>query len=178
MIKANHRVAIYLRVSTLDQTTANQERELREVVSRMGCEVVKVYRDHGGRSSRPFAPLTSHRTAAWSRRDKPTVVFAPGHRLNQKRPARVHLGTSQLYPTPAMTTVILSRPPASKARSRRVWAHLLRSFSLMNTLKISSSDAISVNPSLQRRSLSPTSSPSAVCTWGTTVTWESRPPID
>src|SRR6267154_2227362 len=47
MIKANHRVAIYLRVSTLDQTTANQERELREVASRMGCEIVKVYRDHG-----------------------------------------------------------------------------------------------------------------------------------
>ena len=58
MIKANHRVAIYLRVSTLDQTTANQERELREVASRMGCEVVKVYRDHGvsgakGRDERP-----------------------------------------------------------------------------------------------------------------------------
>jgi DNA invertase Pin-like site-specific DNA recombinase len=58
MIKANHRVAIYLRVSTLDQTTANQERELREVASRMGCEVVKVYRDHGvsgakGREERP-----------------------------------------------------------------------------------------------------------------------------
>jgi DNA invertase Pin-like site-specific DNA recombinase len=33
-----HRVAIYLRVSTLDQTTANQEHELREVASRMGCE--------------------------------------------------------------------------------------------------------------------------------------------
>src|ERR1700746_928795 len=58
MIKANHRVAIYLRVSTVDQTTANQERELREVASRMGCEVVKVYRDHGvsgakGRDQRP-----------------------------------------------------------------------------------------------------------------------------
>ena len=58
MIKAAHRVAIYLRVSTLDQTTANQERELREVASRMGCEVVKVYRDHGvsgakGRDERP-----------------------------------------------------------------------------------------------------------------------------
>jgi Resolvase, N terminal domain len=58
MIKANHRVAIYLRVSTLDQTTANQERELREVASRMGCEIVKVYRDHGvsgakGRDERP-----------------------------------------------------------------------------------------------------------------------------
>jgi DNA invertase Pin-like site-specific DNA recombinase len=58
MIEAKHRVAIYLRVSTLDQTTANQERELREVASRMGCEVVKVYRDHGvsgakGRDERP-----------------------------------------------------------------------------------------------------------------------------
>jgi DNA invertase Pin-like site-specific DNA recombinase len=31
MIKATHRVAIYLRVSTLDQTTANQELELRDV---------------------------------------------------------------------------------------------------------------------------------------------------
>ena len=39
MIKATQRVAIYLRVSTLDQTTANQERELREVASRMGCDV-------------------------------------------------------------------------------------------------------------------------------------------
>ena len=46
------------RVSTTEQTTANQERELREVASRMGCEVVKVYRDHGisaakGRDERP-----------------------------------------------------------------------------------------------------------------------------
>ena len=49
---------IYLRVSTIEQTTANQERELREVASRMGCEIVKVYRDHGisgakGRDRRP-----------------------------------------------------------------------------------------------------------------------------
>src|ERR1700726_2087064 len=50
--------AVYLRVSTLDQTTANQERELREVASRIGCEIVKVYKDHGisgakGRDKRP-----------------------------------------------------------------------------------------------------------------------------
>lgn len=49
---------LYLRVSTLDQTTANQERELREVASRIGCEIVKVYKDHGisgakGRDKRP-----------------------------------------------------------------------------------------------------------------------------
>jgi DNA invertase Pin-like site-specific DNA recombinase len=43
---------------TLDQTTANQERELRFVAERRGCEIVKVYKDHGvsgakGRDKRP-----------------------------------------------------------------------------------------------------------------------------
>jgi DNA invertase Pin-like site-specific DNA recombinase len=52
------RAIFYLRVSTIDQTTANQERELRQVAERMGCEVVKVYKDHGisgakGRNGRP-----------------------------------------------------------------------------------------------------------------------------
>jgi DNA invertase Pin-like site-specific DNA recombinase len=53
------RAALYLRVSTLDQTTANQERELREIAARTGYEVVEhVYRDHGvsgakGRDKRP-----------------------------------------------------------------------------------------------------------------------------
>ena len=41
------RAVLYLRVSTQDQTTANQERELREIAGRMGCDVVKVYKDHG-----------------------------------------------------------------------------------------------------------------------------------
>jgi DNA invertase Pin-like site-specific DNA recombinase len=41
------RAAMYLRVSTLDQTTANQERELREVAERAGWQIVKVYKDHG-----------------------------------------------------------------------------------------------------------------------------------
>jgi DNA invertase Pin-like site-specific DNA recombinase len=52
------RAVLYLRVSTLDQTTANQERELREVAERMGCEIAHVYKDHGisgakGRDGRP-----------------------------------------------------------------------------------------------------------------------------
>jgi DNA invertase Pin-like site-specific DNA recombinase len=29
-------------ISTLDQTTANQEREPREIAGSMGCEIVKV----------------------------------------------------------------------------------------------------------------------------------------
>ena len=41
--RAMKRAALYLRVSTVDQTTANQERELREVVTRKGYEIVKVY---------------------------------------------------------------------------------------------------------------------------------------
>jgi DNA invertase Pin-like site-specific DNA recombinase len=52
------RAVLYLRVSTVDQTTANQERELREIAGRSGLEVVKVYKDHGisgakGRDKRP-----------------------------------------------------------------------------------------------------------------------------
>jgi len=52
------RAALYLRVSTIDQTTANQERELREIAARMGCEITKLYKDHGisgakGRDKRP-----------------------------------------------------------------------------------------------------------------------------
>ena len=52
------RAAIYLRVSTIEQTTANQERELRAIVERVGYEIVKVYKDHGvsgakGRDKRP-----------------------------------------------------------------------------------------------------------------------------
>ena len=52
------RAALYLRVSTLDQTTENQERELREAATRLGHEIVAIYSDNGisgskGRAHRP-----------------------------------------------------------------------------------------------------------------------------
>src|SRR5215467_4145123 len=52
------RAAVYLRVSTVDQTVANQEHALREAAGRSGLEIIKVYRDHGisgakGRDKRP-----------------------------------------------------------------------------------------------------------------------------
>jgi DNA invertase Pin-like site-specific DNA recombinase len=52
------RAALYLRVSTLDQTTTNQERELREIAARIGYDIVKIYKDQGisgakGREKRP-----------------------------------------------------------------------------------------------------------------------------
>jgi DNA invertase Pin-like site-specific DNA recombinase len=52
------RAALYMRVSTDHQTTANQERELREVARKAGWEIVEVYQDQGisgakGRAQRP-----------------------------------------------------------------------------------------------------------------------------
>ena len=41
------RAALYLRVSTSDQTTENQERELRNAADRLGHTVVEIYRDFG-----------------------------------------------------------------------------------------------------------------------------------
>jgi DNA invertase Pin-like site-specific DNA recombinase len=52
------KVAIYLRVSTTDQTTDNQRRELEAVAGRLGWSVVSVFEDSGisgakGRDARP-----------------------------------------------------------------------------------------------------------------------------
>jgi DNA invertase Pin-like site-specific DNA recombinase len=52
------KAAIYLRVSTNDQTTENQRRELEAVAARLRHEIVAVYEDHGisgakGRDKRP-----------------------------------------------------------------------------------------------------------------------------
>lgn len=52
------RAALYLRVSTTDQDTARQERELRAVALARGWEVVETYADNGisgskGREKRP-----------------------------------------------------------------------------------------------------------------------------
>src|SRR3954447_1536163 len=52
------RAALYLRVSTGEQTTENQRRELEEVAQRSGWKIVAVYEDAGisgarGRDKRP-----------------------------------------------------------------------------------------------------------------------------
>lgn len=63
------RVALYLRVSTGEQTTENQRRELEGVVRHAGWEIVGVYEDHGisgakGRDQRPeFDRLCQDATA-------------------------------------------------------------------------------------------------------------------
>src|SRR5262249_61764727 len=64
------RAVLYLRVSTTDQTTANQDRELREIAERAGWEVVKVYKDHGisgakGREKRPAFDALCRDASTW-----------------------------------------------------------------------------------------------------------------
>jgi DNA invertase Pin-like site-specific DNA recombinase len=67
------RAAIYVRVSTDEQSVENQEAELRATAERMGHEIVAVYRDQGfsgakGRNGRPgFNAM--HRDAARRRFD-------------------------------------------------------------------------------------------------------------
>ena len=56
--RVSKRVAIYLRVSTTEQTTTNQRRELQAVAKRHGWSVVQVFEDAGisgakGRKDRP-----------------------------------------------------------------------------------------------------------------------------
>jgi DNA invertase Pin-like site-specific DNA recombinase len=58
MAKAEKRAALYVRVSTDQQTVENQVRELQQVAERRGWTVVEVYRDEGisgakGRDKRP-----------------------------------------------------------------------------------------------------------------------------
>jgi DNA invertase Pin-like site-specific DNA recombinase len=67
------KVALYLRTSTLDQTTENQERELRAAAARLGHEIVEVYSDNGisGSKSRDQRPAFDrlHKDAARRRFD-------------------------------------------------------------------------------------------------------------
>ncbi len=58
MTKKTKRVALYIRVSTDEQTTDNQRRELEGVAKRSGWKIVDIYEDNGisganGREKRP-----------------------------------------------------------------------------------------------------------------------------
>jgi len=79
MTKQTKRVALYLRVSTTEQTTDNQLLELDAVIKHCGWKTVEVYEDHGisgakSRDKRPaFARMMQDATrrrfdviAAWS----------------------------------------------------------------------------------------------------------------
>jgi DNA invertase Pin-like site-specific DNA recombinase len=84
---AQKRVAIYLRVSTGEQTTENQRRELEEVAERHGWRVVEFFEDAGisGAKGRDKRPALDCLLKAVARRDVDMVaawsVGRPGRSL-------------------------------------------------------------------------------------------------
>src|SRR3954462_2214000 len=83
------RAAIYLRVSTDGQTTANQEGELQAAAERMGHEIVAVYRDAGisgskGRDQRPGFDAM-HKDAPRRRFDVGGPIARPEYEVAARR---------------------------------------------------------------------------------------------
>ena len=68
------RVALYLRVSTSEQTTRNQRRELKAVADRHGWEVVKVFEDAGFSGGKGSIEPSSLHNEESERTSKPNEV--------------------------------------------------------------------------------------------------------
>ena len=79
------RAVLYLRVSTQDQTTANQERELRQVAERAGWQIVQVYKDHGisGAKAKDKRPAFNSLHKAAARREFDVVMAWSVDRLGR-----------------------------------------------------------------------------------------------
>ncbi|AWL92634.1 recombinase family protein [Bradyrhizobium ottawaense] len=81
----NKRVAIYLRVSTAEQTTENQRRELMAVAERSGWQVVHVFEDAGvsGSKGRDHRPALAAMMKAVNRREIDIVAAWSVDRLGR-----------------------------------------------------------------------------------------------
>jgi Resolvase, N terminal domain len=79
------RVAIYLRVSTHEQTTTNQRRQLRAVAKRHGWSVVQVFEDAGisGAKDRKDRPALDALLKAVARREMDMVAACSVDRLGR-----------------------------------------------------------------------------------------------
>src|SRR5215468_9965647 len=67
LLDVSRRAALYLRVSTRDQTTENQERELRSWAARLGFELVHLYGETVGGARRDCNELAALLAAAHRR---------------------------------------------------------------------------------------------------------------
>ena len=85
------RVAFYLRVSTSEQTTANQRRELDEVAARAGWNVVAVWEDAGvsGSKGRRHRPGYDALLKAVTRREVDLVAAWSVDRIGRSMPELV-----------------------------------------------------------------------------------------
>ena len=83
--KVSKRVAIYLRVSTNEQTTTNQRRQLHAVAKRHGWSVVQVFEDAGisGAKDRKDRPALDALLKAVARREMDLVAAWSVDRLGR-----------------------------------------------------------------------------------------------
>lgn len=82
------RVALYVRVSTSDQTTSNQQRELEAAAQRHGWEIVAVFEDAGisGAKGRDQRPALKAMMKAVARREVDMVAAWSVDRLGRSLP--------------------------------------------------------------------------------------------
>jgi len=85
MPKKTKRAALYLRVSTNEQNTDNQLRELRQVAKRSGWRIVEVYEDQGisGANGREKRPAFDELCKAATRREFDLVMSWSVDRLGR-----------------------------------------------------------------------------------------------
>jgi len=85
MVKGSKRVALYARVSTDQQTTRNQLRELQEIAERHGWTVVATFQDQGisGAKGREHRPGLSKLMQGVARRDFDLVAAWSVDRLGR-----------------------------------------------------------------------------------------------
>lgn len=88
MTSTAKRVALYIRVSTTDQTTSNQQRELEAAAERHGWEIVAVFQDAGisGAKRRDQRPALKALMKAVARRDVDMVAAWSVDRLGRSLP--------------------------------------------------------------------------------------------
>jgi len=91
--KRNRRVALYVRVSTDQQTIKNQERELQAVAERHGWQVVAVFKDQGisGAKGRDGRPGLDKLLQAVSRKEFDVVAAWSVDRLGRSLPDLVNI---------------------------------------------------------------------------------------
>ena len=80
---APRQAAIYVRVSTVDQNVANQQRELEAVAQRHGWKVVEVFSDHGVSGAKDTRPALDRLRQGSARKDFDVVAAWSVDRLGR-----------------------------------------------------------------------------------------------
>jgi len=119
MVKGSKRVALYARVSTDQQTTRNQLRELQEIAERHGWTVVATFQDQGisGAKGREHRPGLSKLMQGVARRDFDLVAAWSVDRLG--RSLQDLVGLLGGYTPSALTSTSISRASTRPHRAAR-----------------------------------------------------------